>query len=71
MAELETTLLPTAEVPVTMMLYVPIEASLAAPTVNMDVAVPPACTPILLGLNETDRFPLVNCVARDTVPAKP
>jgi len=52
-----------------MMLYVPIEAFLAAPTVIMDVAVPPACTLMVLGLNETDRLPLVNCVARDTVPA--
>jgi hypothetical protein len=69
MAELETTLLPTAEVPVTMMLYVPIDAFLAAPNVILDVAVPPAGTLIPLGLNETDKLPLVNCAARYTVPA--
>ena len=68
MLELETTLLPTAEVPVTMMLYVPIEAFLAATTDIADVAVPPACKLIPVGLSETDMFPAVNCVARDTVP---
>jgi hypothetical protein len=71
MAELEMTRLPTAEVPVTMMLYVPIDAFLAAPTVIFDVAVPPAGTLIPLGLNEADRLPLVNCAARYTVPVKP
>ena len=66
--ELEVTLLPTAEVPVTMMLYVPIDTFLLAPTVIVDVAVPPACTVIAIGLKETDRLPLVNCALRDTVP---
>jgi len=70
MAELEMTLLPTIEVPVTMMPFVPIDAFLAAPTVIMEVAVPPACTLIPIGLNETDRLPLLNCAARNTVPAK-
>jgi len=69
MAELETTLLPTAEVPITMMLYVPMDALLAALNVIVDVAVPPAGTLIPPGLNETDRLPLANCAARYTVPA--
>jgi hypothetical protein len=54
-----------------MTLYAPIDAFLAAPTVIMDVAVPPACTLIPIGMNETDRLPLVNCAVSDTVPAKP
>jgi len=69
MAELETILLPAVEVPVTMMLYVPIEALLAAVNVIIDLTVPPAGTLIPPGLKETDRLPLVNCAARYTVPA--
>jgi hypothetical protein len=65
------TLLPVADVPVTMLLYVPVNAFVAATIVIVDLAVPPACTTIVLGLNETDRLPLVNCAASDTVPAKP
>ena len=51
-----------------MRLYVPIHAFLAATTVIADVAVPPACKLIPVGLNEADMFPVVNCATRDTVP---
>ena len=69
-AELLRTFFPAKAVPVTIILYVPIEAFLAACTVVIEVAVPPACTLTPRGLKMTV-IPLVTCAVSATVPVKP
>ncbi len=69
-AELLMIFLPAAAVPVTMILYVPIEAFLAVCTVVIEVEVPPTGTLTPLGLKMTV-IPLVTCAVSATVPVKP
>ena len=69
-AELLRSFLPAAAVPVRMILYVPIEAFLAACTLVIEVAVPPTGTLTPLGLKMT-AIPLVTFAVSATVPVKP
>ena len=69
-AELLRTFLPATAVPVTMILYVPIEAFLAACKVVIEVAVPPAGTLTPPGFKITP-IPLGACAVSATVPVKP
>jgi len=69
-AELLKTFLPATLVPVTMILYVPIDVFLAACTVVIEAADPPAGTLTPLGLKMTV-IPLGTCAISVTVPVKP
>ena len=69
-AELLRTFLPATAIPVTMTLYVPKEAFLAACAVVIEVAVPPTGTLTPLGLKMMT-IPLVTCAVSVTVPVKP
>jgi hypothetical protein len=68
-AELLRTFLPATVVPVTMILYVPIDAYLAC-TIAIEVADPPAGTLTPLGLKMTV-IPLGTWAVSVTVPVKP